>query len=487
MVVSMASTYRLTLFLLLFLFISHSAFTDENDCCAKRTPAKTTASAEELQKFIRSIVPDLMRGEHIPGAVFVYVQNGKMISNEGFGYANLETKQPVEPGKTIFPIGSISKVFTATALIQLADRQKIDLNADINSYLKKLKVPEAFGQPIKGAQLLSHTAGFDEIRPGTQAGSPSAILPLHQFLKNRLVRVDPPGVITSYSTYGITLAGLLVEELSGVSYETYLNRNIWKPLEMNRTHISTPPHLAASVAIPYGVEKDTPVKVDYEWYHTLPASSIRSTAEEMANFMIAQLECGNFHSRQILSARAACEMHRTQSTTHPEMPGWTYGFQEDDTNGLRILEHGGDIAGFSSLIVLLPDENAGFFVAHHVEGGNLRFDVKQKLLDRYFPDKRPVKVPVPAPDSTGRLKRFAGRYRANLFCHTCKNPLPVAEVEVTSNTDGTITVWDDRWVQTKPLLFVRLDGKRKIGFQQDKSGRILQMSAGSWKVLEKVK
>ena len=136
-------------------------------------------------------------------------------------------------------------MFTATALVQLADRKKIDLHAEVNSHLKKVKVPESFGQPVTGAQLLSHTSGLDEIRPGTQAESPNAILPLGQFLKDRLVRVHPTGLITSYSTYGITLAGLLVEEISGLSYETYLNRNIWKPLEMNRTHISTPPHLTA--------------------------------------------------------------------------------------------------------------------------------------------------------------------------------------------------------------------------------------------------
>lgn len=483
----MASACRLTLFFLLILMVPHPTFPGEEDCCAKRKVTLNAVDSDELQKFVRSFVPDQMRKEHIPGAVLVFVQNGKVILNEGFGYSSLETNQPVDPGKTIFPIGSISKVFTATALVQLADRKKIDLNADVNAYLKKLKVPEAFDRPVTGAHLLSHTAGFDEIRPGTQAGSPKEILPLHQFLKNRLVRVHPPGVITSYSTYGITLAGLLVEEISGLSYESYLNRNIWKPLKMNRTHISTPPHLETAVAIPYEVENDTPQRRTYEWYHTLPASSIRSTGEDMAKFIVAHLECGKFRSHQIVSARAACEMHRTQSTTHPEMPGWTYGFQEDNTNGLRIVEHGGDIAGFSSLLVLLPDQNAGIFIAHHLEGANLRFDVKQKLLDRYFPDRRPVKVPVPVPDSTEKLKRFAGLYRGNLFCHTCKNPLPVAEVEVTANDDGTITVWDAQWVQTTPLLFVRLDGKRKIGFQEDQSGRILQMSAGSWKVLEKVK
>ncbi len=471
----MSTSYRLIVCLVLILSLPNSA------------PTTTAVVSEELAKFLDTFVPDLMREEHIPGAAFVFVQDGKVVLSKGFGYADLEGKKTVDPGKTIFPIGSISKVFTATALVQLADRKKIDLKADVNLYLKKLKVPKTYDQPITSAHLLSHTSGLDEIRPGTQAGSANKILPLHEFLKDRLVLVHLPGVVTSYSTYGITLAGLLVEEVSGVSYETYLHRNIWEPLQMNHTYISTPPHMTGDVAIAYGAEDGTPTIVPYEWYHTTPASSIRSTAEDMSNFLIAHLQCGDFRGQRILSANAACEMHRTQSTTHPKMPGWTYGFQEDDTNGLRILEHGGDIAGFGSLLVLLPGENTGFFIVHHIEGGNLRFTVKQKLLDRYFPDKRPIDVPVPTPDSKGELKRFAGLYRGNLFCHTCKNPLPVAEVEVTANDDGTITVWDDRWVQTSPLFFVRLDGKRKIAFQEDKTGRILQMSAGSWKVMEKVK
>ena len=429
-----------------------------------------------------------MQKEHIPGSAIVFVQNGQILLTRGFGYANLEQKKLVDAEKTICPIGSISKVFTATALVQLADQKKIDLKSDVNAYLKKLKVAQKYPEPIQLRNLLNHTSGLDEIRPGTQANSPEAILPLHEFLKSRLVPIHPPGLITSYSTYGITLAGLLIEEISGSSYETYLRRNLWEPWMMSRTHISTPLNLAGDVAIAYGVEDDKVEKIPYEWYHTTPASSIRSTAENMGHFIAGQLQCGDFRGKRIFSEKAACEMQRTQSTTHPQMPGWTYGFQEDDTNGLRILEHGGDIAGFASLLVLLPDQNTGFFITHHVEGANMRFELKKQLLNRYFPDKREVKAPTPAPDSAAGLKRFAGVYRGNIFCHTCKESFPVAEVEVTANEDGTITLWEDRWIQTSPLLFVRSDGKRKIGFQEDKhTGQILQMSSGSWKVMEKVK
>jgi CubicO group peptidase (beta-lactamase class C family) len=481
--------HRMSINLVIFLLLSSFAFTEEVKCCGGEKPNQNSISLSsgEVTKFIDSVMQEGMREENIPGAVFVLVQNGKIVVSKGFGYANLQQKTPVDAGRTIFPIASISKVFTATAVVQLADRKKIDLNTDVNQYLRKLKVPNTLNQPIIPAHLLNHTSGLDEIRPGTQSDSEREILPLHEFLKDRLVRIHPPGLVTSYSTYGITLAGLLVEEVSGLSYETYLQQNIWKPLQMDRTHITTPGKLLQDVAIGYASEGKVVQRVPYEWYHTIPASSIRSTANDMAHFMIAHLQCGRFNTTRILSESAACQMHRTQSTTHPLLPGWTYGFQEDDTNGLRILEHGGDIAGFGSLLVLLPNENIGFFVAHHLEGADLRFKVKQAFLDRYFPDKRPVVVPTVKPDLKKQIVRFGGLYRANIFCHSCEKPLPVAEVQVTANDDGTITVWDHRWVEVSPLFFKRSDGKGRIGFQEDKTGRILQMSAGSWKVLEKIK
>jgi CubicO group peptidase (beta-lactamase class C family) len=176
----MTPSFRLISWLMLILFVN----TDTNaDCCAKkRNSAAAAVSSEDLAKFLDSFVPDLMRDEHMPGAALVFVQNGKVVLSKGFGFANLEQKQPVHTDTTIFPIGSISKVFTATALVQLADHNKINLNSDVNSYLKKMKVPDTYPQPITSAHLLSHTSGLDEIRPGTHAKSAKEIQPLHAFL-----------------------------------------------------------------------------------------------------------------------------------------------------------------------------------------------------------------------------------------------------------------------------------------------------------------
>jgi hypothetical protein len=295
--------------------------------------------------------------------------------------------------------------------------------------------------------------------------------------------------MVGYSTYGIALAGVLVEDVSGLPYETYLARNVWQPLGMKRTFITTPAAFTGDLATAYELDEGkAAVAVPYEIYQTPPASSIVSTAADMARFMSAHLQNGRYGDARILSETAAESMHRQQATMHPRLPGWSYGFQTADTNGRRILEHGGDIGGFSSLMVLLPDEGVGFFIANHLEGADLRFKVREKILDRYFPDTRPVKVPVARPEAAASLRRFAGVYRANTFCHSCADGGPgVQDFQVTANDDGTITVWETRWVQVEPLFFRSPDGLRRIGFKEDASGRIIGLTAGSWRVLERIR
>jgi hypothetical protein len=257
---------------------------------------------------------------------------------------------------------------------------------------------------------------------------------------------------------------------------------------MAHTFMTAPPDaLRADLATAYELDDAGPVAIPYEIYQTPPTSSILSTADDMARFMIAHLESGSFGSARMLGDAAAANMQRRHATMHPRLPGWTLGFQEDDANGRRIIEHGGDIGGFSALMTLLPDEAVGIFVVHHLESTNLRFDVKRAILDRYFPDARPVTVPTAQPAAAARLARFAGTYRGNNWCHTCADGGPnVQDFEVEAHEDGTIGVWGNRWVEVSPLYFVGSDGRGRIGFAEDASGRIVALSAGSWRVVERI-
>ena len=231
-----------------------------------------------VAKLVDSLVPATMRAEQLPGAVVTIVLDGRLLFARGYGVSDLDTKRAVSPDSTIFRIGSISKVFTSFAVAQLADRGTINLDTDVNRYITRLEVPATQPQPVTARHLLTHSAAFDEIRPGTQASNEGGLLPLDRFLRGKLVRLGPPGVITSYSTYGMTVAGMLVEDVSHQSLEGYLTRNLWMAIDMDHTSIRVgPSHHGAVFATGYDVEDGEVVRAPWEWYHTTPASSINST------------------------------------------------------------------------------------------------------------------------------------------------------------------------------------------------------------------
>src|SRR5262245_23533454 len=443
---------------------------------------------KELEQFLDGFLAEHLEKERIPGAAFVMVKDGKIFFKKGYGFANLARQQRVSPDSTIFRIGSISKVFTADAVMQLADRGAIDLNVDVNQYLKRVKVPGTFTEPVTAAHLISHTAGFDEIRPGTQAPEREGVLPLADFLRPRLVRLWQPGQIPMYSTYGMTLAGALVEDVSGVPFEDYLAKNIWRPLGMKRTNITVPPALADDVAIGYEYVESvkTQQAQKWEWYHTTPASSINSTAADMAVWMIAHLQKGQYGDARIFSERAAREMLRTHATGHPRLHGLAYGFAEEMYGELRLLEHGGNMAGFSSQVVLIPERNAGFFLVNHGENSQLRDHLKWTLLERYYGPSRKASVPASAPDFNARGHLFAGKYGSVTYCHSCQGRQPGLTFQVTNNSDGSLSLNGGRWIEVEPLLFVREDGSSKIAFRADALGRITHMFFGGFWTFEKL-
>src|SRR5688500_9702582 len=273
-------------------------------------PAQNPATIDSVQlsALLDTLVPNAMRSEHIPGAVVSVVSGGRTIFKRGYGVADLKTGRRMSADSTIVRIGSISKVMTAVAAAQLADRKRIRLDADVNQYLRSVKLPRTYPEPVTTFHLLTHTAALDEIRPGTQAERRQNLLPLASFLRTRLVRYAPPGIATAYSTYAITLAGALVEDVSGVSFEQYLIRNVWLPLGMRHTSIDIPAPHSRLVAKPYDVNDEKPVEAPWEWYHTTPASSVNSTAADMARFMNAERGGESLVS----SRRTRTETHRGQ-------------------------------------------------------------------------------------------------------------------------------------------------------------------------------
>lgn len=448
-----------------------------------------------FEKEIDRIFAEQMTKLSIPGAAIAIVKNGEIVLTKGYGVADLEKKNPVIADKTIFRIGSITKVFTTTAVMQMADAGKLRLDDDVNKHLVETKVPATYPTPITVANLLTHSSGLDEITPGRRTSDRTKLVPLGEFLKTRLVRRLPANEVISYSTYNSALAGHIVERLSGKSLHDHFRTNIFEPLGMSRSSLADVPNeLAKDFATGYEVEDGKTTRLPFQWFITYPASDINSTTTDMAKFMITLLNKGTYKDTRILSRSSTEAMDRKQFSGHPEISGYTYGLQEWQRRGVRFIEHGGSMDdGYSALLSMIPDENFGFFVACNTENGGfgLGTAVKAMLLDNYFPVKSKTLDVIRVFQSSSDLQRFAGKYQNDIYCHSCPpgsgifRPQPF-EVKVNGQI---LEFWGATWRQVSPLVFELASGPRagqiRVAFRENSKGAITYMFQ-DWSTFERV-
>ncbi|HEX2993227.1 MAG TPA: serine hydrolase, partial [Anaerolineales bacterium] len=197
-------------------------------------------TAAEMEAFLDGVIDSQMKENHVPGAVVTVVKDGVVFLSKGYGYADLETRVPVDPERTLFRPGSVSKLFIWTAVMQLVEQGKLDLNADINHYLD-FTIPNTFSEPITLRHVLTHTSGFEEVNQDLVALHPEGMLALGEYLaKNLPARVFPPGSVMAYSNYGASLTAYIVERVSGLSFDTYVEQNIFVPLGMDHSTFRQP-------------------------------------------------------------------------------------------------------------------------------------------------------------------------------------------------------------------------------------------------------
>ena len=418
-----------------------------------------------------------------PGAAFVFVRGGRIVYQRGYGVSNLGTGAKADPERTVWPIASVTKVVTAMAVLQQVDAGRVDLDTDVNRYLKRLQVPAQGYPPLTLRHLLSHTAALDEL-PGRQFDGRDP-QDLADFMRDRIVRYRDPGVLTAYSTYGILLAALVLEDVSGQTYDAYLREHLFEPAGMRSARVMSRLGHERGVAMPYALEDGRAEPMPYEWYVSTPASSVVATAADMGRLLIVQLAGGRAGERRILSKRMSIAMQTQQATVHPGVPGWGLGLQMDRVNGRTIAEHGGDIGGFSSLFVLVPEEDAGFYIVNHGEGSNLRYRVKQALLDALYPAEEKPAVPTAQSADAARLAEYAGKYLSSIACRSCpREPESIFTLE--AKPDGSLSLWGQRWIPVGHDLFIRDDGRTTLGFARDPAGRISAVSGGSWRVGDRI-
>ncbi|MBW7885282.1 MAG: serine hydrolase, partial [Caldilineaceae bacterium] len=453
---------------------------------AQPTPIDPAAVTEFMDAFFAAT----MDASPIPGAMVSVVKDGEILLAKGYGLANIERDVAVDPARTVFRVGSVSKLFTATAIMQLAEQGLLELQDPVNSYLESFQVDEDPTRPITIAHLLTHTAGFDEKLAGMGVENPQELLPLGDYLAREMPPlVRPTGDQISYSNHSYALAGYLVELISGEPYAQYVQDHILAPLGMERSTFEEPlpaalaPDLATGYANFTGAYEALPAV----YLQVAPAGSLYTTATDMARFMIAHLADGGSGEQRILQAATAQEMHSQHFTHHPELPGWAYGFYEHVENGRRGIMHGGDLPGFSSLVYLLPEEKLGIFVSFNTSLTGLggvrepREALVSQFLDRFYPAPAGNETTYPA--QIVDLGHYAGKYRINRYTHNTIGkilpPSPLLQFTVTDSGNGTLTVTPplglaapSQWAYMEPLLFYEIGGDGRMAFRADAGGQI---------------
>jgi CubicO group peptidase (beta-lactamase class C family) len=440
-------------------------------------------TAADIETFLDGIVPLQLDREDVAGATVAVVKDGKLLFTKGYGYADVKQKQPIT-AETLFRPGSISKLFTWTAVMQLVEQGKLDLGKDVNEYLD-FKIPEAFGQTISLKNILTHTAGFEEqLKDLFVADKRSPNLGNH--LKTHIPkRIFAPGMTPAYSNYGAALAGYIVERVSGQPFNDYIQQNIFEPLGMTHSTFAQPlpPELVPLMSNGYVLASDEPK--EFETISPFPSGSLTTSAADMSKFMLAHLQEGRLGGAQILKPETTRLMHSRAFGLDPAANEMAYGFWEESRNGQRIIGHGGDTIYFHSDLHLLVDAGVGFFVSYNSVGRGQIYSTQvlwDAFLNRYFPAP-PVNLPT-LDSAKNDANAVSGNYMISRRSESILKSLALlGEATVSANEDDTISVGEmlgvmndangkpKRWREVAPMTFRDINGQDSLIFKPDLNGR----------------
>ncbi len=379
-----------------------------------------------LEAFVDGWMVDAMARARVPGAAVSIVQNGEVVLKKGYGFADLSPRRSVDPDRTLFRIGSISKTFTWILLMKEVEAKRIRLDGPINLYLpEKVRLPGK-GREVTVRSLMDHSSGFEDRALGQLFEEDSRrIRPLTLYLRQeRPERIRPVGAISSYSNYGAALAGEAVAFASGRTFERRVEDEIARPLGMTRTTFreprperrglpaAMPLALRSDLAKGYGWRSASYQPNAYEYIgQVAPAGSASSTAEDMSRYMMMLLGNGTSDGVTVFGPQAA-RAFRTPLRREPVgINQWTHGFMTFDLpGGHRGYGHLGDTIAFHSAMIVVPDLALGIFVTTNGEAGPALTTTFPNALVRNF-YSRPLEFPRPgSAELVEAAKAFNGHY-----------------------------------------------------------------------------
>jgi CubicO group peptidase (beta-lactamase class C family) len=449
----------------------------------------TTADADA---WLDGVLPALLEREEIPGAAVSIVRDGRVLTRRGFGLADTgitgNQPRPVDPERTIFRVGSVSKTVVATAVMQLVQRGQVDLDRPVTDYVN-IELPTRFSTPITLRHLLTHTAGFEEVYANMilPAGTPVPAL------RETVTAAPPdqiyePGTTPAYSNYSYALAAYVVESVTGREAAEYLQAEVLRAAGMATASFAQPlpERLNADLAQVYPSRHQQPIP--FELVGPWPPGSLSASAADMAAFMLAQLNTGGsaLLNQQTLALMHSPALGEDRLGGLAAGPRMALGFFEEDRNGRRILGHSGDLIHSHAALQLYPDDATGIFIAVNGSGARadsatvLRRAVLDGFADRYFPAAGPG--PSPVGTAADHAQAVAGSYGLSRTPQSTfmRAYSMLASVPISADDAGTLTIplltdaggTPVRLAEVEPWVWQDSEGHHRVAVRVDEAGAV---------------
>ncbi len=450
------------------------------------TAAAHPLEASDIGAFFDGIIPLQLERSDVAGATVLVMQDDKVLLQKGYGFSDEKKHERVDAATTIFRLASISKLFTWTAVMQLAEQGKLNLDTDVNQYLD-FRIQPAFGKPITLRNLMTHTGGFEETARDVIMTDARNRPTLREYLvENQPPRMYAPGTVPSYSNYGVGLGGYIVQRVSGEPFEQYVASHIFKPLGMNSSCFYEPMSSSVQGAPSEGYRSDTEKPtVGFEIFNPAPAGGLSSTAPDIGRFARALLHGGELDGQRILKPETIAEMWAPQFRTSDQMPPMGLGFYQSWRNNTRWIGHEGDLVAFHSALFVDPVTRTTLFVSYNSAGSSskVRSELIEMFTDRYFPaEHKQTFITLPLVDQKAMEGTYVSTRRADSTRARLRSLFGQATIRV--DHDGVLTVNSRKdlrghMVKYRAIgkdLWEEIGGQRRLFGIRDASGRIVRVA-----------
>jgi CubicO group peptidase (beta-lactamase class C family) len=466
--------------------IAAAAVAAPSPLTAQQPDARHELTKTDADAWLDGYIPYALAQGDVAGAVVVIVKDGRVLTQRGYGYADIAQRKRVDPATTMFRPGSISKLFTWTAVMQLAEQGKIDLDADVNRYLD-FKIPPYKGQSLTMRNLMTHRAGFEQSVKGLIRLT-GKVPPMGEVLQRWIPqRVFAPGTTPAYSNYGAGLAGYIVQRVSGLPFEEYVERHIFQPLGMTHSTFRQPLPAQFAPFMAQGYPRASAEAKPYELVEPAGAGAGTISGPDMAKFMIAHLNRG----AGLMQPATARLMQTPAYAAVPGTNRMALGFCETRANGLSAIGHAGDTFYFHSDLWLLPVQNVGLFISMNSTGTNrsvgvdrIRKALFEEFVDRYFPATN-APSPVELPTARDHARMLVGSYVSSQgsFSNFADAANFLGQTTIGLDKDGRPSVPSTpglggaprKWIEIAPFVWQETDGYERLGAKVE-DGKVVRWS-----------